>query len=480
MPHRKVSGCRPSPPNGKRIPPGRFREVLWRGIAAAASPVEVFRQLSLIGQDAALLYSAEGFGKTGSTTYIALDPVARLSVSRAEEIGPFAALEGALARCTWSGADRPPLGFFGGWVGFLSYDLVRSIETIPLLTRRDLDFPLLRFTLYQTVLAYDACQEKWTVCTLVAEGEERSVAEARLEHAEQSLMHPPSTREEGPPLQGRLQSNFTKEAYEQAVAAALEYIAAGDIYQVNLSQRFSGELAIGVSELAARLMEASPAPFAACLMWKDQAILSSSPERFLLVEDTTVTTWPIKGTRPRGATKEEDRRLVAELMDSAKEKAELTMITDLLRNDLGRVCVYGSVRVPHARLLESFEHVHHTRSTVQGELRGDVSLCDLLRATLPGGSVTGAPKIRACEIIEELEPTARGPYCGAIGYIGVDGRMDLNIAIRTMLVQGSRVTFQVGGGIVADSDPRMEYEETLHKARGMMRTLQIAPDDWLE
>jgi len=274
-------------------------------------------------------------------------------------------------------------------------------------------------------------------------------------------------------LVGGLESDFTRDAYENAVRRALDDIAAGDIYQVNLAQRFEGRLAIAPEELALRLFESSPAPFGAFMRFGDRAVVSSSPERFLVVRGRDVETWPVKGTRPRGETPAEDERMKAELLASDKEQAELVMITDLLRNDLGRVCEYGSVRVPELRAVASHRNVHHTYSRIAGRLRDDVSLADLLRATLPGGSITGAPKVRAMEIIEELEPTARGPYCGAIGWMGVDGAMDLAIAIRTILIEGQRLTFHVGAGIVADSDPAAEYDETLHKARGMMCALGV-------
>jgi para-aminobenzoate synthetase component 1 len=201
-------------------------------------------------------------------------------------------------------------------------------------------------------------------------------------------------------------------------------------------------------------------------------VASASPERFLRVEDGDVETRPIKGTRPRGATPAEDRARAQELLASAKDRAENVMIVDLMRNDLGRVCQYGTVRVPAVCRLESYRYVHHLVSEVRGRLRPELGPVDLLRAAFPGGSVTGAPKVRAMEIIAELEPTARGPYCGALGYIGFDGAMDTNLLIRTFTVARGWIQFPVGGGIVADSDPRREYEETLHKAEGLVRALR--------
>jgi len=458
--------------------PPRAMRLFTADRAVARSPVAVWAAAQAAGRRAALLGSGAGAGDAAGTfSFVAIDPAARLVFEPDDPGDPFDALRAALGRVTWRGPERPPVPFCGGWIGFFSYDLLHRIERVPRLARRDHGFPLIDLRFYPRVLAYDHARHLWTACVLdgaddaaVAEGEGKGgprAARALLEW----LDAPEPPRSGGPALAGPLASNFTRPAYEAAVGRVLDYIAAGDVYQVNLAQRFAGRRAADPVELARRLFDASPAPFSAFLQEGDRTIVSSSPERFLRVRDGTVETWPIKGTRPRGRTPAEDARLRAELLDSAKERAELTMITDLLRNDLGRVCRYGSVQVPEPRVLESFEQVHHTRSTVTGRLREGLDGVDLLRATLPGGSVTGAPKIRATEIIEELEPTARGPYCGAIGYLGIDGAMDLNIAIRTLLVEGDRLSFQVGGGIVADSRPDLEYEETLHKAQGLLKAL---------
>jgi para-aminobenzoate synthetase component 1 len=270
-----------------------------------------------------------------------------------------------------------------------------------------------------------------------------------------------------------IRSNFTKDKYLTAIRRAKAYIAAGDIYQVNLSQRFSGPLPVPPFDLYTRLRARNPAPFAAFLDFGEMQILSSSPERFLQVEARTrqVRTRPIKGTRPRGNTPEQDADLGRELLLSEKDRAELVMIVDLERNDLGRVCETGSVHVPELMVLERDPTVHHLVSTVAGRLPPERNRMDLLRAMFPGGSITGAPKIRAMEIIAELEPTRRGVYTGSIGWLGFTGDMDLNIAIRTFVVRDGMAHFQVGGGIVADSDPEEEYEETLHKGRALMEAL---------
>ncbi|MCD5401764.1 aminodeoxychorismate synthase component I, partial [candidate division NPL-UPA2 bacterium] len=266
-------------------------------------------------------------------------------------------------------------------------------------------------------------------------------------------------------------SNFVKEDYLKAVRKAKEYIGAGDIYQVNLSQRLSADLSILPFELYKRLRQINPAPFASFLNFDGIAIVSASPERFLCLRGRQVETRPMKGTRPRGQDRREDERQKAELLNSEKDKAELVMIVDLERNDLGRVCEYGSVRLREPRTLEPYATVFQTTATVEGMLRKGKDRVDLLKATFPGGSITGAPKVRAMEIIDELEPTKRNLYTGSLGYLSFSGEMDLNIVIRTFLLKEGKAYFQVGGGIVADSDPEAEYEETLDKAKALIEAV---------
>lgn len=267
-------------------------------------------------------------------------------------------------------------------------------------------------------------------------------------------------------------SDFEPEEYLRAVKRAIEYIRAGDVYQVNLSQKLMTAIEHEPIEIYMALRRANPAPFAGYYDAGWFHVLSSSPELFLKVSGDHVQTRPIKGTRPRGATPKQDLRARLELEASEKDRAENIMIVDLLRNDLGRVCRYGSISVPQCLTVESYETVHHLVSTVEGSLRSDRDIFDLLRATFPGGSVTGAPKIRAMEIIAELEPTVRGPYCGSMGFISFTGDACYNILIRTVTMVGNRAWMPVGGGIVADSDPEMEYQETLHKAEGMLRAIR--------
>jgi para-aminobenzoate synthetase component 1 len=256
-----------------------------------------------------------------------------------------------------------------------------------------------------------------------------------------------------------------------AVKKAKEYIRKGDIYQVNLSQRFESRLDTEPYELYLRLRDFSPAPFSSYLGFEDCAVISSSPERFLMKKGAYIETRPIKGTRPRSKDPLMDEFNRNELVKSYKDRAEHIMIVDLERNDLGRICEYGSVRPAEFIALEKYSNVFHLVSTVSGRLKSGVGAVDCLTATFPGGSITGAPKIRSMEIIEELEPVKRGIYTGAVGYISFDGDMDMSIAIRTMLVKGKKIYFHAGGGIVADSDPASEYIETLDKARGMLQAI---------
>ena len=268
---------------------------------------------------------------------------------------------------------------------------------------------------------------------------------------------------------------MTRTEYEAKIRRVIEYIYAGDVFQVNLTQRFIGELDDGIDPFALyrRLRSINPSPYAAFLRPNDkQAIVSASPECFLKLQaNHQIATWPIKGTCPRGATPQEDAALAARLQCSEKDRAENLMIVDLLRNDLSRVCSIGSVKTEKLFALESFANVHHLVSEVRGKLSHDASAVDLLKATFPGGSITGAPKIRAMEIINELEPARRGPYCGAIAWLGFDGAMEASIVIRTLTVSGQTVVAQAGGGIVADSDPAAEYAESLDKIAPLLTSL---------
>lgn len=339
---------------------------------------------------------------------------------------PLAALHW-MSETFWPGEGR--------WIGYLSYDLGRLFETLPSRAADDLNLPLFVFT----------------YCRPAADRPGGAETDYGISDVP-------------------LRSDFTRDGYESAVGRVMDYVAAGDVFQVNLSQRFTAGLKCHPAEMYRRLVRESPAPYGAYLGYEDFAIISNSPELFFRVTpDRRIVTRPIKGTRPLR------QGMDAELRDSIKDQAELNMIVDLERNDLGRVCRVGSVHVAEGRAIEVYPAVYHGIATICGTLREDVTFVDLLRAMFPGGSVTGAPKIRAMQIIDELEPVRRGPYCGAIGYLDGAGNLQFNVAIRTMIARSGRIHIPVGGGIVADSDPAGEYEETLVKARAMFAAAGIEP-----
>jgi para-aminobenzoate synthetase component 1 len=379
-----------------------------------------------------------------------------------------------------------PIPFWGGAVGYLSYDLCHFIERLPTTAIDDLELPESYFGFYDTVLAFDHLKNRAYIASTgfpeLDESRRLRRARLRLEEMKSRLSSPRSYIPEIASESVRkatevvLKSNFiTPEGYMEAVNKVREYIAAGDVFQVNLSQRFETELTISPYELYRRLGQINPAPFASYLNFDGVTIVSASPERFLRVDGDWVETRPIKGTKPRGKNPVEDAMLAQELLNSIKDRAENVMIVDLERNDLGRVCQYGTVEVTELAILETFPTVFHLTSTVIGKLRPDKNRIDLLKATFPGGSITGAPKVRAMEIIDELEPTRRSVYTGAIGYLGFGRNLDLNIVIRTFIIKGSKAYFQVGGGIIYDSKAEAEYQETLDKAKALIQALRLAP-----
>ncbi len=367
-----------------------------------------------------------------------------------------------------------PVPFDGGAVGFFGYGAGRAFESLPAESRRDLEFPHLYWAFYDEVLAYRRSSKTfWHVTSEIPPcvpegGRDVSPVEELLDEA--SVI--PSIEGHELEVDGeRIVSNTGRSTFEAMVREAKSFIEAGDIYQVNLSRRFAVHDIRNPGAVYLRLRSANPAPYSGYIGARNFAVISSSPELFLRRRGSRITTRPIKGTRPRSADPSEDTANRQALLNSEKDLAELHMIVDLERNDLGRVCKYGTVRTDRLHELETFEHVHHLVGTVSGDLRSNVNVTDLLEATFPGGSVTGAPKIRAMEIIDRLEPTRRQVYTGSMGWIGHDGDLELNICIRTLEWKDQSLYFQVGGGIVADSDPAEEFQETKDKARGMMDAL---------
>ena len=378
---------------------------------------------------------------------------------------PFTVLEDLLSALDLP--DSLPMApFAAGGLGFLSYDLKNHLERLPITAKDDLHLPDMVFAFPRRVVVHDRKVGKFWEVEVLWEDPQGRLLNSRNELAQLEDQNP------GEFQVGSLRSNFSRYGYLQAVSCIREYIKSGDVYQVNLSQRFSFPLEGDPYILFRRLFSLNPAPFYAYLNCRDFVILSTSMERFLFRQGDFLETRPIKGTRPRGSTPEEDEAYRRELAESLKDDAELSMIVDLLRNDLGKVCRARTVRVKEHKRLEAYQNVYHLVSIVTGELRNDVSHVDILRATFPGGSITGCPKIRAMEIIDELEPTVRHVYTGAIGYLGLHRNMDLNVAIRTAIVANGWGHFSVGGGVVYDSDEAEEYEETLHKGRTLFRIIE--------
>lgn len=385
---------------------------------------------------------------------------------------PFEVISGSLedlrsAMRRFQVEAHPEIPFCGGAVGYLSYDYGRRLEKLPSLARDDRGIPDMHFGLYDGVAALHHSTGR---LYLVAQGvrceECEVIAQLQAILSDDSVEGTSVTASRGP-----WQWNLTKEDFCTAVQNVRAYIASGDVYQVNLSQRARCTYEGDAHLLYQSLRQGNPAPYGAYLDLGTWQFISTSPEQFLQKKGQALETRPIKGTRPRGATPEEDVQLETELRTSDKDRAELLMIVDLERNDLGRVAEFGSVQVEDLYQLERYARVIHQTARVKATLSEDKDIFDALDALFPGGSITGAPKIRAMEIIEGLEPTRRGVYCGSVGYIGFDGNAEFNIAIRSLHLKDGFLDYQVGGGIVWDSDPEAEYQETLDKARAIRETI---------
>ncbi|HLQ48273.1 MAG TPA: aminodeoxychorismate synthase component I [Candidatus Dormibacteraeota bacterium] len=438
----------------------------------------------------ALLESARP-GRNARWTYLTADPVAVLEapspggdpfavarrlLARLDGGAPITPIEpepGAAGTEPVEARDLPP--FIGGLVGYLAYDLGHDLERLPTIAADDQGLPRLRLALHDWVVAWDRRTGAAWLAGRAIDGDAARL-DRRLAEVRERIRRPRPTitrPEAADSATLEFTSSLDRTRYESGVEKVRELIARGDIYQANLTRRLTAPFSDDPWPLYRRLRTGDPSLFSAYLdLGRGQAIMSASPEPFLSVDRSgVVASDPIKGTRARGRTREEDRALAAELLASAKDRAENVMIVDVLRNDLGRVCVAGSVRVPRLCRLERTAAVQHLVSTVTGRLAPGRDAFDLLAASFPGGSITGAPKIRAMEILEELEPVRRGPYTGALGWWGPDGAMATSILIRTFVADGRRLTLHVGGGITYRSDPSEEWDETVAKARGPLSAI---------
>lgn len=383
----------------------------------------------------------------------------------AAQVDPFALLRNALGKPVAPVAEIP---FAGGVLGYWSYDLARRMMNLQGLAQSAGQLPDMAVGIYDWAIVLDHRRQ---TANLVSHRRFAKTA-ALLPQLLHRLQNLPPLPADTFRVQGEIASNFTPAGYAAAFASVQHYLQAGDCYQINLAQRFSAQAVGDAFGAYLALRGLSPAPYAAFLKLPHAQILCASPECFVSVQDGKVRTRPIKGTRPRSGDAQQDRLLAEELRNHPKDRAENLMIVDLLRNDLSKNCEPGSVRVPELFGVESFANVHHLVSTVEGRLAAGRDALDVLRDCFPGGSVTGAPKLRAMQIIEQLEPDRRGVYCGAIGYIGFDGNMDSNIAIRTLVYNEKLIYCWAGGGVVADSDQAAEYQETLDKASAMLELLR--------
>ena len=467
----------------------RFRakpRLAYSALIPWQSPFEAYRKVH--APNSFLLESVSGPPRIARYSIIGLQPIlifeakgSRIKIldkdgERVTVEDPFSAL-----RRLWADfgiASRRQ--FCGGAVGFFGYDLGRFIEELPNLAEDDLGLPDAVFFFCSVFVVFDHERHSGEIIALVETddaGLAKKEAEKRIAQVKAQL--------DGPlvPLRGgaggrrtKWHSNFTKEAFTRVVREAKDYIMAGDIYQVNLSQRLVTPVVSSPLAIYSILRDLNPSPFAGFFDFGDWYLIGCSPERLIKLEGTRAETRPIAGTIRRGGSEMEDNRLRAQLTADIKERAEHIMLVDLERNDLGRVCRFGSVEVDELIVTESYSHVTHIVSNVVGTLRPDRDGFDLIRAAFPGGTITGCPKVRAMEIIEELEPVRRGPYTGSMGYISFNGNLDLNIIIRTLVVRDGLAYVQAGAGIVADSDPEREYYETLYKAEALVQATTLAEE----
>ncbi|WP_043530511.1 aminodeoxychorismate synthase component I [Litchfieldella xinjiangensis] len=434
------------------------------------TPLDYFARLRE-REGAVLLDSGRPDGPGGRYDIISTDPLAELETDARGRVqgnapglpecaSPFHAQQALLERLDTQAPDNCDLPFIGGLIGYWSYEMAHCLERIGNQAPAAADLPWSRVGLYDWALIQDHERQ---ITRLVATPSRRDQVMAWLAK--------PAPEPAAFTLTGPFEAELDRHGYGERFRAVQRYIHAGDCYQINLAQRFSASYEGNLWQAYLQLRQATPTPFAGYMSWSGKAILSLSPERFLEARNGHVETRPIKGTRPRSSDPSQDRELAHDLVRSTKDRAENVMIVDLLRNDLGRVCRPGSVHVPQLCELESYANVHHLVSVVRGELEAQQTPLDLLAAAFPGGSITGAPKVRAMQIIDELEPSQRSVYCGSLGYIDRRGHMDTSIAIRTAVADRGKMHLWGGGGLVADSDEEAEYQETLAKIRHLMQAL---------
>ncbi len=454
-------------------------------LADLETPITAY--LKLAGSPSFLLESVEQGERNARYSFIGVGARTRVethgSVTTVTTAGGSARHDGDPLRVLWDHVVRDcdaPDGlpdFWGGAVGYAAYDLVRQYETLPDGNPDELGVPDLLFVEPEVLVVFDHLKKVLHLVSTAEDGDQVSLeqAEARLNNIQARLAAPlPGVPGDRPGRATPFASNFTQEAFEAAVAKAVEYVKAGDIFQVVPSQRISADLGVHPFAVYRALRTVNPSPYLGYLDLGPVTLVASSPESLVKSDGLHVETLPIAGTRPRGATPHEDDAHASELLADAKERAEHVMLVDLGRNDLGRVCQPGSVKVSDLMRIERYSHVMHIVSTVEGLLAEGKTPLDALAATLPMGTASGAPKIRAMEIIDELEPTRRGPYAGAFGYVSHSGAMDMALTLRTMVVADGRLHLQAGAGIVADSDPEAEYQETLNKLAALRRAVDMA------
>lgn len=466
-------------------------------LADLDTPVSVYMKLAQAGNVSFLLESVEGGEQVGRYSFLGVNPKGMITIkdntvtrtlhgkTTVRELqpgeNPLLAVKQEFKRVKpvkIAGLPR----FIGGAVGFLSYDVVRYFERLPETASKDLNVPDAAFLLPDTLVIFDHAKHQLVILANAHNtgdpDEAYDDALRRIDELAEILRQPLSPAGDAPGvLDEELQSNVTREKYMQNVEAAKEYIAAGDAFQVVISQRLTRKTSAEPLAIYRALRALNPSPYMFFLRFADDfTLMGASPEMMVRLEDGVATVRPIAGTKPRGADAGEDERLEEELLSDEKERAEHVMLVDLGRNDLGRVCTYGTVKVERMMYIERYSHVMHIVSQVSGKLDSSMDAFDLLAATFPAGTLSGAPKVRAMEIIEELEGTRRGPYGGAVGYFSFDGSMDTCITIRALLMQGDTIYLQAGAGIVADSDPATEFAESINKAKAVAVAIRQAEE----